>query len=57
MKKVTIKNNEEIEKWIFHHAYELNHKCDAVRGMVGKERMNIAFVDTVTKERIDFKYE
>ena len=52
-----IKNNSELDKWLFEHACVLRHMCNGVKGEIEGEIKNIAFVDTVTGERIDLIYD
>ena len=46
-------NEQEIYAWSFYHIVTLGHQCDSIKDYTG---INIAWVDTVTGERIYIVY-
>lgn len=53
-------NREEVNKWLFEHSIILGHRCDSRKSKDLDEnglRYNIAWVDTVTGERIEVMWE
>lgn len=49
-----IKNNEELDQWLFHHAVILDNTLVAVKNEQGQ---NDHWVDTETGEKIKVVYE
>lgn len=49
-----VKNSEEIDSWLWHHAQVLGNQCDSIKNEDG---LNIAWEDTIANERIDIIYE
>ena len=59
-----ILNSDELDAWLFEHANIQGNKCDSVKGTIQgvqpndepAEEVNIAWVDTITGEKIDIIY-
>ena len=51
-----ITNKEEVDKWLFDNAQIKGHICKGVKGTIDNDQVNIAFINTVTDERIDIIY-
>jgi hypothetical protein len=60
-----ITNSQELDAWIFDHVNTQGHRCDSIKGPLQRakpgetppEEFNLAWVDTVTGERIDVIYD
>jgi len=51
-----VKNNVEVDNWLFQHAQIQGHICDGIKGEVNGETVNVAYVDRDSGERIDIEY-
>ena len=54
---MVLTNKEEVAKWLFEHAEIQGHLCRGLKAMIGDEEVNIAYVDTITKEVIKLHWE
>lgn len=60
-----ILNSKEIDTWLFDRANIQGHRCDSIKGTLHgvqpgddpAEEFNLAWVDTVTGEKIDVIYK
>jgi hypothetical protein len=52
-----IKNSTELDNWLFLHAQIQEHICDGIKGEVGGELVNVAYVDRDTGEKIYIEYD
>lgn len=53
-------NRADVRKWLFEHSQVLGHRCDSVKSKDLDEEgltYNIAWIDTVTGERIEVIWE
>lgn len=52
-----VKNNEELENWLFDHAQIQGHICDGIKDTVNGETVNVAYTDRNSGEKFEFEYE
>ena len=53
-------NKDEIDSWLFEHAVNRGHVCEAIQGFIfgsdpgnAPKKANVAFIDRKTGERVD----
>ncbi len=52
-----IKNIDEVDNWLWEHAYVMGHTCTGIKNKIGLDDVNIAYIDEDTHEKIDIEYE
>ena len=51
-----IENKEELDQWLFEHAHNQGHVCNAIKGDVNGEMVNVAWEDVATREKFYVLY-
>lgn len=51
-----ILNKADLDSWLFERSNIQGHTCKGIKGSIQGEQVNIAWIDTVTGERMDIVY-